>query len=70
MLWTYGVAEIVGADGVGTEIIVGELDGGLYVEKRADGVGYLEVEVEQEIPAALEEWTYVVGIIIENGLSP
>ena len=61
-----GIAEIVGADIFGLQVFVGEFYGRADVEKRADGMGYLEVEIEQKLPAALEERTYVVGIIVEE----
>lgn len=51
--------------------MVRERQVGTHVEQRAEGVGDVEVEIEEILPAMLfKEGSYIVGIIFEEGVSP
>ncbi len=66
MLRADGVAEVVGTHGSGVHVLVRDADIGAHVEQLAELGGYLHVEVEEKLPAALEERTQVVGVVHEE----
>lgn len=69
MFGTYGVSVVdeVGTHGVARDVMLGEAEGGAYVEKFNHLVGYLEVEIEEKLILFLVEWAYVVLIVWKEG---
>ena len=66
MLRADGVAEVVGTHRSGIHVLIRDADIRTHVEQLAELGGYLHVEVEEKLPAALEERTQVVGVVHEE----
>lgn len=69
MFGAYGISVVdeVGTHGVARDVMLGEAEGGAYVEKLNHLVGYLEVEIEEKLILFLVEWAYVVLIVWKEG---
>lgn len=68
MLRAYGVSVVdeVSVHSVARDVMLGEAEGGAYVEKLNHLVGYLEVEIEEKLILFLVEWAYVILIVWEE----
>ena len=65
MFGAYGISVVdeVGTHGVARDVMLGEAEGGAYVEKFNHLVGYLKVEIEEKLILFLVKGTYVVLIV-------